>query len=783
VQTNNMQQPAPWDSTPPLPAPWANESDAAPAPWEIEVREAAQRKYVAPKEAQELFSRLEAKHGLPQGLLDAVWAAESGRGKNMRSSAGAQGHFQFMPGTAKTYGLSDPNDLAQSADAAARYYSNLSKRFGGDVPKMLAGYNWGEGNVEKKGMGRLPAETRGYIEKITGMMGRGAKAVGEFIIPSASASEEFSGDPWAQFKEVPEESPEAAQEQEAQEAKEAQEVQASATTDAAPEDWTQFKEAPEETKAEPGSVKRVGEVLSSALPSGVVDAGVGALSGLASIAGNVEGLGESLYNGVTGGGWNLDPVRRNNEYIDNVSRDLGANTESSLPYEAGRLAGAVAGSAGVGPTLGAGAKMAPWLAERAPGFVTALETSGASAGPAATTMMGKAGNALTRMAGGAATGAVSAGIINPDQALTGAEIGAAIPAAGAAIGGIGKYVGGKMAGTVKPEVQALAQKAQALGIDIPADRIFDSKPMNALAVGLDYVPFSGRAAAMEAMDETGKRAVSRTFGQESSNIKVALAAAAKELGTKFEKALSETNVKLTPKFEKAMQDVAAEAEKTLVPAEAQLIRNQIDDIVSKAIPDESGNVEMVIEGQAAYNIKKTLDKLAKRSTNEAKSASDLRGALYDALNESMGPEQAAAFAKTRSQYGNMKEVEKLAQNGADGDVSWARVGNMKNAKSKELRDIADISAQFLKAKESAHGGSQRAAGAMLGWGAAGGSLLGLVGPTVVGRAINGALSSNELKRIAAGLPEQEANTLRQMAFKARKAASTAPAIFSSTQGQ
>jgi hypothetical protein len=774
-------QQAPWSTTQPLPAPWASEPQMQEPPWQIEVREQSQRQPISSRDAHrdavELFSMLEEKHGLPQGLLDAVWEAESGRGKNMRSSTGAQGHFQFMPGTAKTYGLSDPYDLHQSADAAARYYANLSRRFGGDVPKMLAGYNWGEGNVEKKGMGNLPEETRGYISKITSMMGRGAKSVGDFFIPTAQANEEPERDPWAQFKEATDDGPTA------------EEQATTVSTEFSPEDWTRFKEVPAEDSVGKikdmlppvvekngngqGYLRRIGEVLSSAMPSGVVDTGVGSLAGLAGIAGNVEGLGESLYNGVHGNGWNMAPVRRNVEYIDQAASNLGVDTENSIPYDAGRLASSVIGTLGVGPMAAYGAKSIPILAKKAPGLVTALETSGMSSGPSAVSALGRAGNALSRVAGGAATGALSAGIVNPDESGTGAAIGAAIPGAGSIIGGIGKYAGSKALGAGKPEVISLANRAKQLGIEIPLDRIYDSKPLNALASGLDYVPFSGRNSVIEKMENSGKKAITRTFGQDSTNIKVALEDAKKDLGEKFDATLKNNSIKITPKFEESITKIADEAKKNLVPAEAKLIQNQIDDIMDKYVKFGGGQY---IDGQAAYNIKRTLDKISKRSSNEANSASDLRSALMDALNESLGPEKAAEFAKVRSQYSNMKEVEKLAQNGAEGDISWARVGNMKNAKSPELKEIANISYQFMKAREGQHGASQRAAAAMLGWGAAGGSLLGLVGPTVVGRAINGALNSNELKRIASGLPKQEANILRQISFKARKAITALPSV-------
>lgn len=118
-----------------------------------------------------LFSALESRYGLPPGLLNAVWAAESGKGKNMLSPAGAMGHFQFMPDTAKAYGLKDPGDLNESAHAAARMFRDLLAHYGGNLQKALAGYNWGSGNLDKNGMGRLPSETSAYIARVMGGMG------------------------------------------------------------------------------------------------------------------------------------------------------------------------------------------------------------------------------------------------------------------------------------------------------------------------------------------------------------------------------------------------------------------------------------------------------------------------------------------------------------------------------------------------------------------------------------------------------------------------------------
>lgn len=133
-----------------------------------------------------LFEKLERAFGLAPGTLDKVWGIESGRGKHMLSPAGAKGHFGFMDDTAKQYGVSDPNDLTQSATGAAKYLHDLMSKYGGDMMKALAAYNWGGGNLDKdidgyldkagswhQGHGAdwanyLPKETAGYLDKFSG---------------------------------------------------------------------------------------------------------------------------------------------------------------------------------------------------------------------------------------------------------------------------------------------------------------------------------------------------------------------------------------------------------------------------------------------------------------------------------------------------------------------------------------------------------------------------------------------------------------------------------------
>lgn len=124
-----------------------------------------------------MMGKLEAMYNLPAGLLRSVALTESSGNQFAISGAGAQGLFQFMPGTARDMGLrgNDVFDPVKSAEAAARYLSMLLQKNGGDLNKALASYNWGIGNVQKYGMALMPQETRQYIPKVlSNMPGAGA---------------------------------------------------------------------------------------------------------------------------------------------------------------------------------------------------------------------------------------------------------------------------------------------------------------------------------------------------------------------------------------------------------------------------------------------------------------------------------------------------------------------------------------------------------------------------------------------------------------------------------
>lgn len=107
--------------------------------------------------------------GVNPDILHGIAYAESRYNANTKpSSAGAQGLMQFMPGTAKRFGI-DPKDPEQAIFAAAKYLKDNLTKFNGDYAKAVAGYNWGENRDvfnREDWAANLPKETDQYVENV-----------------------------------------------------------------------------------------------------------------------------------------------------------------------------------------------------------------------------------------------------------------------------------------------------------------------------------------------------------------------------------------------------------------------------------------------------------------------------------------------------------------------------------------------------------------------------------------------------------------------------------------
>ncbi len=112
------------------------------------------------------ISRAASQHRIDPALIRAVIHAESAFKADAKSSAGALGLMQLMPGTARDMGVADPLSPDANINGGVRYLAYLLQKTGGDITLATAAYNAGPGAVERY-RGIPPyKETQTYVRRV-----------------------------------------------------------------------------------------------------------------------------------------------------------------------------------------------------------------------------------------------------------------------------------------------------------------------------------------------------------------------------------------------------------------------------------------------------------------------------------------------------------------------------------------------------------------------------------------------------------------------------------------
>lgn len=163
-----------------IPIPQHRTIDSAVRLFSVDMKNSIQTSLLRSGRYRELIDKTLEEHELPKGLA-YLPVIESAYMPTLTSSAGAYGIWQFMPDTAREYGLrvdwwvDERADPERSTRAAAKYLKDLHRMFD-DWSLALAAYNCGPGRVRRKlketgattfwellEQSALPKETRGYV--------------------------------------------------------------------------------------------------------------------------------------------------------------------------------------------------------------------------------------------------------------------------------------------------------------------------------------------------------------------------------------------------------------------------------------------------------------------------------------------------------------------------------------------------------------------------------------------------------------------------------------------
>ncbi|HPY40444.1 MAG TPA: lytic transglycosylase domain-containing protein [Thiolinea sp.] len=151
-----------------LPSTWA--SSVTPEPVSVITHPCARMSVKALDKRAEPYQasiqKYAAQYQVSEAVIKAVIAIESCYNQQAESPKGAQGLMQLIPETAERFGVSDSLDSQQNIKGGTHYLAWLWKRFNGDLSKVLAAYNAGEGRVDQyQGIPPYP-ETQAYVRNV-----------------------------------------------------------------------------------------------------------------------------------------------------------------------------------------------------------------------------------------------------------------------------------------------------------------------------------------------------------------------------------------------------------------------------------------------------------------------------------------------------------------------------------------------------------------------------------------------------------------------------------------
>lgn len=418
------------------------------------------------------------------------------------------------------------------------------------------------------------------------------------------------------------------------------------------------------------------------IAQGAIDLGAGLVRGAGSIGATIVAPYDIAKDAIAGKGLSLESNRQRRADIDAGLTTLVGSDPNSLLYKGGKLGGEIAGTAGTGSVLANVAR----TAGVAPSIVNALATSGMRAGstPGAVNM-------LTRIAGGAITGGAAAGLVNPEDALTGAAIGGALPPVVAGAAKVGQKVGQAAGSLVKPftakgqdEIAGNIVRTFAEGGPTTLNRaalVPGSTPTLAEASGNAGLATLQRGvrdirpnafAEREAMNAAARNSMFENVAGDAGQLEFNRASRAVAADGLYGQALNQANVQAPTPYVKGQI--------------TQLLKrpsiNEASKMAQKLAMERGEKPAAVGSIQALHDVKTALDDkigeaITKNKGGEAKALQATKDKLLDVM-EKLSPaygEARVTYAEMSKPINAMETLQGLKIADAQGNITLAKVQN------------------------------------------------------------------------------------------------------------
>lgn len=375
---------------------------------------------------------------------------------------------------------------------------------------------------------------------------------------------------------------------------------------------------------------------------------------------------------------------------------------------------------------------------------------------------------LRALAANAGLGAGYAGlqpVVQGESRAANTAVGGAFGAAGHGIAAGVSAAGRRAAQAIPQEVRQMARRANDLGIPVHAGQVSQSLPVKVAASAGKYLPFSGYAKAASNQQEGINRAVARTFGVDAPKLSDdVMHRARQDLSRQFEEIYNRNAVQIGEKGARRLAEIEREAARRLTKDEAQVLRNQLDDILENS---DDG----LLTGQKYQAVRTALRK-AEGNDKLGMAVRELRQGLDDIAADAVGPQDSAALKALRSKWANFRTVEQALKqvSGAGGDVRLAALWPLiRKGSTKEMRELARMGQTLLKDPIADSGTAQRSLlynVLMGGTSLANPALIPFIakaaaGGATIGRAANSNALARMMTRESRGVPSSKIGALLQ----------------------